>query len=251
MFTTIEAPLYCPSCGETLLWKDPLLFCNNSSCPAKNSAKVQHFAKTLKIKGLGPANIAKLGLSKISHIYEMNQEEVQEKLNSVAIGASIYAEIQESKKCTLIDLLPAFSVPLIGKTASQKLCEVIDSIYDLNNEVCKEAGLGPKATDNLLHWYQTEFLEELKWLPFSFEVDRRPTTAKVMGVVCISGKLKTFSTKSEAEQVLTRKGYVVKSSLTNDVTHLVNESGIESSKTKKARDRGVSIITNLNQLIGS
>ena len=45
-------------------------------------------------------------------------------------------------------------------------------------------------------------------------------------------------------------GYVVKTSLTKDVTILVNESGIESAKTKKARDAGVQIITNLLEFIG-
>ena len=70
------------------------------------------------------------------------------------------------------------------------------------------------------------------------------------GVVCITGKLKSYSTKAHAEKVLNQYGYVVKSSLTKDCTHLVNESGIESAKTQTARDRGVQIITNLNLFLG-
>jgi hypothetical protein len=38
--------------------------------------------------------------------------------------------------------------------------------------------------------------------------------------------------------------------LTKDVTILINESGVESAKTKKARDSGVQIITNLLDLTG-
>jgi hypothetical protein len=38
--------------------------------------------------------------------------------------------------------------------------------------------------------------------------------------------------------------------LTKDVTILVNESGVESAKTKKARESGVEIITNLLDFIG-
>jgi len=45
-------------------------------------------------------------------------------------------------------------------------------------------------------------------------------------------------------------GLNVKSSFTKDVTILVNESGIESAKTKKARDAGVQIVTNLKILTG-
>ena len=43
-------------------------------------------------------------------------------------------------------------------------------------------------------------------------------------------------------------GYLVKNSLTKDVTILVNESGVDSAKTQAALDRGVQIITNLKQL---
>ena len=68
------------------------------------------------------------------------------------------------------------------------------------------------------------------------------------GVVCITGKLKSFKTKAAATQYLETKGYLVKSSLTKDVTILVNESGIESAKTQAARDKGVLIITNLKEI---
>ena len=42
----------------------------------------------------------------------------------------------------------------------------------------------------------------------------------------------------------------MKDTLTNDVTILVNESGIASSKTKLAESKGIRIVTNIKQLIG-
>ena len=69
------------------------------------------------------------------------------------------------------------------------------------------------------------------------------------GVVCITGKLKSFKTKAQAGTVLASLGYVVKSSLTKDVTILVNESGIESAKTKQARESGIEIITDLQSYL--
>ena len=128
---------------------------------------------------------------------------------------------------------------------------MISSIYDLNETVCTTAGLGPKASKNLLDWYSSKFLREYKWLPFSFESKDVTSVIQPKGVICISGKLTSFKTKAEAEKALTSRGYLVKSSVTKEVTHLVNESGLESSKTKKARESGISIITNLNQLIGN
>ena len=73
---------------------------------------------------------------------------------------------------------------------------------------------------------------------------------EVIGVVCISGKLKSYPTKAFATKVLNNHGFTVKSSLTKDCTHLINESGIESAKTQTARDRGVIIISNIKHLIG-
>jgi len=68
--------------------------------------------------------------------------------------------------------------------------------------------------------------------------------------VCISGRLKSYKTKAEATKVLEKLGYIVKSSLTKDVTILVNEGGVESAKTKTAAQRGITIVTNLLEFIG-
>ena len=38
--------------------------------------------------------------------------------------------------------------------------------------------------------------------------------------------------------------------MTKDIVYLINESGIESAKTKQAQDKGITIITNLIDLIG-
>jgi DNA ligase (NAD+) len=200
---------------------------------------------------MGPSTIQKLRITTIPQIYELSLGEMVEALNSEKLAVKLFDEIQDSKKASLSQVLPAFSIPLIGRSASAKLCAVISSIYDLTEGACTTAGLGPKASKNLLDWYSTKFLREYKWLPFSFESVEVTSVIAPKGTICISGKLTSFKTKAEAEKALTSRGYIVKSSLTKDVTHLVNESGLESSKTKKARESGVSIITNLNQLIGN
>ena len=137
---------------------------------------------------------------------------------------------------------------MIGKTAATKLSSVCKNISEINEESCEQAGLGPTATDSLLTWIEEEF--PYITLPHDFTFEQITAQPSSMGVVCISGKLKSFKTKAEATEVLTQKGYAVKSSVTKDVTHLVNESGVESTKTRKARDSGIIIIENLKELIG-
>ena len=247
----ILPPTTCPTCDSVLVWTRDQLFCENTRCSGKTHKMIEHFAKALRIKGLGPKTIEKLKITSIFDLYQLPLEMMIDALNSEKLAVKLHREIQNSKSTDLVDLLPAFSIKLIGRTASTKICSHIKCINDIDEDICKEAGLGPKATDNLLDWLIEDFTNGYDRLPFKW---KQFTSLKVeetanKGVVCISGKLKSYSTKAIAKTLLEKKGYLVKSSLTKDVTILINESGIESAKTKTARDKGITIITNLKDLI--
>jgi DNA ligase (NAD+) len=226
-----------------------LLFCRNASCASKVLKLIEHFAKTLKIKGLGPATIARLEVVSLAELYSFSLEEVTALLGSARLASKLVDELERSKTAPLNVLLSAFSIPLIGKTAAEKLSKVCTDIEDIDYELCRKAGLGDKSAKSLSNWMLHVF-NDVSSLPFSFKFEKSQATGISRGTVCISGKLSSYATKSEAQQILEKLGYVVKTSLTKDVTILVNESGIESAKTKKARDSGVQIITNLNNFIG-
>ena len=243
---TITPPNTCPSCGHSLEWENQLLYCRNPACGDQSSKKIEHFGKTLKIKGLGPATIESLVLESINDIYALSEFELIEGLASQKLGKKLFLEIENSKKAPLNILLAAFSIRLIGKTASEKLSAVCESIHDINEDSCAEAGLGPKATESLLDWIEEEY--PLLELPHSFAFES--PKVRTGGVICISGKLKSFRTKAQATEALEQHGYTVKSSVTKDVTILVNESGVESQKTTKARESGVTIVENLLDFLG-
>ena len=250
MFAEILPPTECPSCRSVLEWVNDQLFCRNGTCPAQNSKAVEHFAKTIKIKGLGPAAISKLDLTCPSEIYSFNEDELADALGSEKVALKLYAEIQNSISAPLELLLPAFGIPLIGNTATRKLSETVKTIHEINADTCERAGLGPKATQNLMDWMSTDapyFFEVMPEFSWRFS-DSKPVTSK--GFVCISGRLKSFKTKADAETALNDAGYEVKSSMTKQVTHLINESGQESAKTKQARNAGVTIVTNLKEFLG-
>ena len=243
---TITAPDKCPSCGHTLEWENQLLYCRNTLCGDQSSKKIEHFAKTLKIKGLGPAAITSLALESINDIYAISEYEIVNLLGSQKLGEKLFTEIENSIKAPLNILLAAFSIRLIGKTASEKLSAVCESIHDINEDSCAKAGLGPKATESLLEWIDEEY--PLLDIPHSFAFES--PKVRTGGVVCISGKLKSFGTKAQATEALEQHGYTVKSSVTKDVTILVNESGVESQKTTKARESGVTIVENILDFLG-
>ena len=251
MLREIVPPTECPSCGSTLAVVNDLLYCHSSNCVAQKQKKLEHFAKTLKIKGLGPATIEKLNIFDFDEIYIWSLEDLCEKLGE-KLGTKLYAEIQNSASAPLDLVLPAFGIPLIGKTATKKLSETVRSITEITPDTCERAGLGPKATENLCNWLAKEYYCFYDGaLPFDMKFTPPGPLPILMdrGVVCITGKLKSFKTKAQAGTVLVNLGYIVKSSLTKDVTILVNESGIESAKTKQARESGIEIITDLQSYL--
>ena len=246
----IIPPTDCPACGSTLELVNEQLFCRNTKCPAQWDKKLEGFASTLKIKGLGPATISKLGVESLPELYELTVSDIQDRIHSERLAEKLYDELQKSKSSKLVDIIPAFSIPLIGRSASQKLCDRISHIEDISEKSCTEAGIGPKASANLIQWLETEYYPNNYKTTLPFKWNNKISKKKeVIGVVCITGKLKSYPTKAHATKVLNQYGFTVKSSLTKDCTHLINESGIESAKTQTARDRGVIIINNIKHLI--
>lgn len=244
----ITPPTNCPSCDHGLEWSNDILYCRNPDCGASGFKRVEHFAKSLKIKGLGPAAIEKLDINSVEQIYELSIEYITLCLNSVKLALKLFDEIKKSEREPLNTVLPGFGISLVGKTAADKLSKVCDSIFDIDADVCKQAGLGEKVTSNLLNWLENDF-DKYSHLPFSFEFEKTSTPSGDKGVVCISGKLSSFKTKAEATKILEELGYKVKDSLTKDVTILVNESGRETDKTLKARSSGITIVNNLKDFL--
>ena len=102
----IEAPEFCPSCESSLEWRNELLYCVNPLCPAQIQKRIEHFAKLLKIKGLGPKSIEKLELTSFQSIYDMTYPEIRNALSSEKLARKLVVEIDHSKKSSLNVLLP-------------------------------------------------------------------------------------------------------------------------------------------------
>ena len=245
----IIIPTHCPNCSSVLEIVNDQLFCRNSDCSAQSSKKIEHFVKSLSIKGLGKATIEKLDLQDYHEVYSFTEEEIISLLDSEKLGAKLFAEIENSKSADLTILLPAFLIPLIGRSASNKLTKKVSNISEITYEKCIDSGLGPKAASNLTKWLDEVFYpNEYNDLPFSFSCEK-PVVNYIKGVVCITGKLKSYPTKAAAQKVLQNYGFETKDNLTSKVTILLNESGIESAKTNKAQDMGITIYDNIKQLI--
>lgn len=245
----IQIPTVCPCCQYNLELVKDQLFCRNLACGAQLNKKLEHFAKTLTIKGFGPKTVEKLNLQDLTEIFYLERSDVVAALGSEKVADKLLDEINKAKQADLATSLAAFSIPLFGETAAKKLAQVVKHISEINLETCKQAGLGDKVTNNILHWLETEYQEMKEFLPFSF-ISSNKVASNTNGLtVCITGKLSSFRTKTEATAQLVAAGYTVVESVTKTLTYLVDEQNNNSAKRKKAEEYGIVIINNLNNFL--
>lgn len=245
----IIIPKVCPSCNYPIQLRNDQVFCVNPSCTARLNKKLEHFAKTLGIKGFGPKTIEKLNLLDLTELFYLDREELISILGSEKVVDKLLNEVERAKSAPLATILAAFGIELIGGTASAKIAGVVRSIDEINPETCKEAGLGDKATANLINWLQTEYKELEEFLPFNFNTQISLPENTNAEVVCITGRLKSFKTKAEATTTLINLGFRVSESVTKTTNYLVDEENKNSSKRKKAEEYGIPIISNLLDFI--
>jgi NAD-dependent DNA ligase len=235
----IEIPTNCPTCDSTLKLINAQLFCRNNECEAQSFKKIETFAKNMKIKGLGPRTIEKLNLETIPDIYLLDEISLVGKLGE-KLGKKLFAEIDKSKKCDFATFLSSLSIPLIGKTASKKIAETgTNSLnqlcYDPLNKV-----LGPKALKSLDEWLETNY-EFYIDLPIEFIKKKVPI--KRLGKVCITGKLNDFANRTVASEYLEGLGYTTVTTVNRQTNYLVDEEGKPSSKSNKAKELNINIVT--------
>jgi DNA ligase (NAD+) len=238
----IKIPTHCPACESKLEITNGQLFCINKDCSAKSKKSIEHFAKQLKIKGLGPKTIEQLEIFSIYELYDLSKEQIITAIGTT-LGSKLFSEIEKSKNAELKDILVALSIPGLGPATASKLCEAIFSIDDISEEICLKAKLGPVVTKSVLDNVVNN-LHKIKQLPFNFVKSQLPKTSiNCKGYVCISGHIEGYKSKSEVTEILTQKGYTVVPSITAKTTIILNEDGKLSSKVLEAKKRNIPILT--------
>lgn len=247
MTEQIEIPTTCPSCSSDLEQVNTQLFCRNTECPAQSTKKVEAFVKKLRIKGLGPASISKLGFVHPIEIYETDLDDYVEILGG-KIGQKIFDEVQNSRVTTFAVFLSALSIPLIGNTASKKVAAVANSLGEIFDV---DLPIGEKATYNLIDFLaEHETLVSSLEIYFTFKPMVKIAIVENPRKVCITGKLNDFSNRNLAKEYLEGQGYTVTSTISSKTDYLVCEDDSNSSKSKKAESLGIPIVSIID-LIGN
>jgi len=203
-----------------------------------NTSKVlEHFIKTIDIKGLGPASVKKMGLTHPVDLYE-NQN--WEKLG--ANGAKVEAEIVRSTTKPYDIVLASLGIPGVGKSAAKLIVSKIPAFGKLRDiETTEIKGIGPSTVESVLSWLD----ENESWVyKLPLQLEQNVTVEELVGTparkVCITGKLDM--TRGDLADRLKEHGFKVTSTVTKDCYALITGGDTTSSKYKRAVTLGVTII---------
>jgi DNA ligase (NAD+) len=246
----IVRPAKCPSCGGSTDEDGPRQVCLNSDCPAQVAGKIENWCKKRDILGLGPAQIDKLVAcdnDSIIDLYKMSEQNWIDALESEAVGAKVYKEVQHSRKCTLAEFVGSVGIEGLGrremvmlmeKTGADTLEKVLHLTYkDLLKLPGYQKTKAMKIVDGLDAY--TEVLNDLE-VYMKIEAPAEVTGDDNAGkVVCFTGVRPT----GDEEQQFVASGGKVASGVSKNITHLVQkDASSNSSKSEKAKALGVKVI---------
>lgn len=203
-----------------------------------NTSKVlEHFIKTLDIKGLGPASVKKMGLT---HPVDLFEDQNWDKLG--ANGSKVEAEIERSKTKPYDIVLASLGISGVGRRAAKLIVSKIPAFRNLRDiETTEIKGIGPSTVESVLSWLD-ENEEWVNTLPLQLE--QNVTVEDVVGTparkVCITGKLDM--TRGDLGDRLEKLGFKVTSTVTKDCYALITGGDTTSSKYKRAVTLGITII---------
>lgn len=267
--TYIHIPNKCPICNHpTKIVKDndsEVLYCTNENCKGKLLGKLTHAASknALNIDGFSESTIEKfinLGwLNSIQDIYHLSDHEKEmESLDGFGKKSveKLLLSIEKSRSVDLDHFLNSLSIQLLGKSASKMIAESVD--YEFGIWMKQMAvggaehfkylpGVG-NALINSLNNYFNEHCSDIWELSKEFTfTTKEKTILSNTSLNCktfvITGSLHKFENRDKVKKAIEDCGGKVTGSISKNTSFLVCNEDAGSSKSKKAHELGVSIIT--------
>ena len=264
-----DIPSVCPICGaSTKIIRDnesSILYCTNDNCKGKLLGKLIHASSknALNIDGLSESTIEKfinLGwLNSIQDIYHLSDHEKEMKsLDGFGKKSveKLLLSIEKSRSVDLEHFLNSLSIPLLGKSASRMIAESAD--YEFGIWMKQMAvggaehfkylpGVG-NALINSLNNYFNEHCSDIWELSKEFTFTTKEKTSlsntSLNGkTFVITGSLHKFENRDKAKKAIEDCGGKVAGSVSKNTSFLVCNEDAGSSKSKKAKELGVSVIT--------
>lgn len=263
---TYQIPTVCPCCGSRIDIDDSgiELVCSNYDCSGKTSSLLSHFCgkSGLNIIGLSDATLEKLYdngyVGVFSDIFNLDffvDEIAKWDGFSKKSTLKLLQAIEKSKDTDMASFISALSIPLIGKSQAKVLASHFK--YD-PRELAFEAttgydftqidGFGEKISESIIKWFtNTYHYAEYNVLVDILNIEAPVATSvsdKLNGqTFCTTGKLSKFKNRDELVKSIEDNGGAYASGVSKKLNYLICNEASGSSKSKKAADLGVKVIT--------
>jgi DNA ligase (NAD+) len=265
-----EIPAECPVCHAPTEIRisrgsgTKTLHCTNPDCTAKHVKKFTRFVSKSGMDMDGLSIRTMLKFMNEGYIHEFSDLfRLPEHFDAISemegFGEksvqNMQAAIEKSRDVHPVNLIFALCIPMIGVDAAKKIVKSIgfDAFLErmeLGVDFSDIDGIGAEKSASIFQWYNHgNNREELKRLLAELRVERvdREDTS---GGTCvgltfvITGDVHTFKNRDEFKSYVESQGGKVAGSVSGKTAYLVNnDAESASSKNRKAKELGVSIIT--------
>ena len=263
----LQIPKVCPVCGhETVIKQEngvKTLNCVYENCLAKQIKSFTHFVsrQAMNIDGMSEATIEKFIACKIlcniADLFKLDNH-AEEIINMPGFGQKSYdnmiAAVEASKKVELPNFIYSLGIAGIGLANAKIICKQykydVDKIRNLSyDELVSIDGIGDVLANEWIRFMSDENNKEtIDNLLNVIEIilpDTDDIENNLEGItVVITGSLNSFENRDALKAEIEKRGGKVTGSVTKKTNYLVNNDiNSASSKNKKAKELGVTIIT--------
>lgn len=266
----IEIPKTCPVCGNDLEWTDTKvdLVCTNIACIAQLNKRIEHWFKTLGVKGIASKTIGRLtdseelsweGHAIVESLPEMyymldNDRRSEHPFRKYSylkeyFGEKKYQNILESihsvTEVPLYIFIEALGIEGIG-SISKDIADIAPSIEEIDKLTVEDligmSSFGPIKAQNFVNGWKALRKEISLLLKYIKLKQQSVSSNKLAGKkFCFTGSFSS-PTRSEMEAIVPANGGKI-GSVGKDLTALVWDGETMKGKYDKAKKLGIPIIT--------
>lgn len=261
-------PRECPVCGEDTIIKEDngfkFLYCVNKECPAKKVKRYTHFASrnAMNIEGMSEETMEKFVdsgyIREYADIYKLSRYE-EEIVGTKGFGQRSFdkfiTSIDKSRTTESYRVIYGLGILNIGVTNAKMICKAFGNDLEKllaadRQELMAIDGVGDIIADSLIEYFKDdknmqEYHNLMAELTIVNEESEDVQNDNISGkTFVITGSVNHFANRDEVKQVIEKMGGKVTGSVTKKTDYLINnDAASQSSKNKKAKELGVSIIT--------
>ncbi len=263
----IDIPTICPACSAPVsIMNDNgtrTLVCTNRECSAKMIKGFTLFVSrdAMQIDGMSEATLEKLigkgMIHEYADIYKLDAYK-EEICQMEGFGEKSYdnlhESIEKSRSTNPVRVIYSLGIPNVGLSNAKILCRFFD--YDLDrirsagaDELSAIEGIGDVIAGSIVSYFadpkKSRAVDNLIECLNIEKPEISGNESKLAGMTfVITGALNNYSNRNELKEIIEQMGGKVAGSVSRNTTCLINNDVTSSSsKNQKARELGVTIIS--------